>query len=76
MARNSSHSARDKSHSGDQNRKRNQLHWHGGGDTSPEGKVSTGLGVLGFIPGVGTAASALSVGFDVFRTAKEVRNCP
>lgn len=48
----------------------------GGGDTSPEGKVSTGLGVLGFIPGVGTAASALSVGFDVFRTAKEVRNCP
>jgi hypothetical protein len=44
-------------------------------DTSPEGLLSTGLTIAGFIPGVGQAASGLSIALDIFKTAKAVIHC-
>jgi RHS repeat-associated protein len=38
--------------------------------------VSTGLSVAGFIPGVGQAAAALSISYDIYKTAKAVSQCP
>jgi RHS repeat-associated protein len=46
------------------------------GDTSVEGRISTGLTVAGFIPGLGTAAAAGSIGVDAYITAKAVWQCP
>ena len=48
---------------------------NGLGDTSVEGVVSTGLTVAGFIPGAGQVVAGLSVGWDVFRTAKAIEQC-
>jgi hypothetical protein len=45
------------------------------GDTSAEGLVSTGLTVAGFIPGAGQVTAGLSVGWDVFRAVKAIRQC-
>ncbi len=44
-------------------------------DTSPEGLVSTGLTVAGFIPGANDVAAGLSIGLDVFKTIKAIRAC-
>jgi RHS repeat-associated protein len=46
------------------------------GDTSTEGRISTGLTVAGFIPGLGTAAATASIGVDGYKTWKAVRQCP
>ncbi|HEX3942411.1 MAG TPA: hypothetical protein VHX11_13075 [Acidobacteriaceae bacterium] len=46
------------------------------GDTSAQGRISTGLTVAGFILGVGTAAAAGSIGVDAYKTAKAVWQCP
>ena len=46
------------------------------GDTSVEGRISTGLTVAGFIPGLGTAAAAASIGVDGYKTWKAVSQCP
>lgn len=46
------------------------------GDTSVDGRISTGLTIAGFIPGVGTAAAAGSIGVDAYKTVKAVRQCP
>jgi hypothetical protein len=46
------------------------------GDTSVEGRISTGLTVAGFIPGLGTAAAASSIGVDGYKTWKAVSQCP
>jgi hypothetical protein len=43
--------------------------------TSSEGLVSTGLTVVGFIPGAGQVASGHSIGWDVYRAAKAIRKC-
>jgi RHS repeat-associated protein len=45
------------------------------GDTSPEGLVSTGLTVAGFIPGLGQAAAVGSIGVDVYKTVKAIGQC-
>jgi len=44
-------------------------------DTSPEGLVSTGLTVAGFIPGFGQAASIGSIILDTYKTAKAIGQC-
>jgi hypothetical protein len=44
-------------------------------DKSPEGLVSTGLTVAGFIPGAGQVVAGLSVGWDVFKTARAIAAC-
>jgi RHS repeat-associated protein len=44
-------------------------------DTSPEGLISTGLAVAGFIPVAGQVASGLSVAFDIYKTAKAISQC-
>ena len=44
-------------------------------DTSPEGLLSTGLTVAGFIPGLGAGASTLSLFHDIYVTAKAVSQC-
>ncbi len=46
------------------------------GDTSPEGLLSTGLTVAGFIPGLGQAASIGSIIMDTYKTAKAISQCP
>jgi RHS repeat-associated protein len=46
------------------------------GDTTVEGRISTGLTVAGFIPGLGTAAAASSIGVDGYKTWKAVSQCP
>lgn len=45
------------------------------GDTSPEGLVSTGLTVAGFIPGAGQISAGLSISWDIFRAVKAIRKC-
>lgn len=45
------------------------------GDTSVEGRISTGLTVAGFIPGLGTAAAAASIGVDLYTMTKAIRQC-
>jgi RHS repeat-associated protein len=45
------------------------------GDTSAEGLISTGLIVVGFIPGAGQIASGISLGWDIYRTAKAIGQC-
>ena len=44
-------------------------------DTATEGIVSTGLAISGFVPGWGTAVSAISLGWDLFKTAKAIGKC-
>jgi len=46
------------------------------GDTSVEGRISTGLTVLGFIPVLGTATAAASIGVDGYKTWKAISQCP
>jgi hypothetical protein len=46
------------------------------GDTSVEGRISTGLTVVGFIPVLSTAAAAGSIGVDAYKTVKAVTQCP
>jgi hypothetical protein len=45
------------------------------GDTSPEGLLSTGLTVAGFIPGLGQGAAIGSILIDTYKTAKAIRKC-
>ena len=45
------------------------------GDTSPEGLLSTGLTVAGFIPGAGQVASIGSIIVDTYKTAKAIGQC-
>jgi hypothetical protein len=44
-------------------------------DTSPEGLLSTGLTVAGFIPGAGQVASIGSIIVDSYKIAKAVGQC-
>ena len=44
-------------------------------DTSTTGLISTGLGIAGFIPGLGQAASVFSIGVDVYSGVRDVRSC-
>ena len=44
-------------------------------DTSPERLVSTGLTAAGFIPGAGQVVAGLSVGWDIFKTARAIAAC-
>jgi hypothetical protein len=44
-------------------------------DASPQGLISTGLTIAGFIPGFNDAAAVGSIGLDIFRTAKAIRAC-
>jgi hypothetical protein len=44
-------------------------------DTSVGGRISTGLTIAGFVPGVGTAAATVSIGLDLFTMAKAIRQC-
>jgi hypothetical protein len=44
-------------------------------DTSPEGLLSTGLTVAGFIPGAGQVASIGSIIVDTYKTAKAIGQC-
>lgn len=37
--------------------------------------MSTGLAVAGFIPGLGQASAAFSIGYDIYRTADEIGKC-
>jgi hypothetical protein len=45
-------------------------------DTSPEGMLSTGLTVAGFIPGLSDAAAGLSIALDIYKTAQAINLCP
>ena len=45
-------------------------------DTSPQGLISDGLTVAGFIPGLGQAAAIGSIIMDTYKTAKAVSQCP
>jgi hypothetical protein len=45
------------------------------GDTSPDGLISTGLTIAGFIPGLGQATSVLSIFHDAYVTAKAIGQC-
>ena len=44
-------------------------------DTSEDGLVSTGLGLLSLIPPIQEAAAMGSIGFDIYKTIKAVRAC-
>jgi hypothetical protein len=44
-------------------------------DTSGLGLASTALTITGFIPGLGQASAALSLGVDLFKTYKAVSAC-
>ena len=44
-------------------------------DTSPEGLLSTGLTIVGFIPGAGQVASIGSILLDTYKTAKAIGEC-
>jgi hypothetical protein len=44
-------------------------------DASPQGLISTGLTIAGFIPGAGQVVAGLSVGWDVFKTARAIAAC-
>jgi hypothetical protein len=46
------------------------------GDTSTQGRISTGLTVVGFIPGLGTLAAAASIVNDAIKTGIEIAKCP
>jgi hypothetical protein len=45
------------------------------GDTSVEGRISTGATVAGFIPGLGTGAAAVSLGVDSYKIYKAQSAC-
>jgi RHS repeat-associated protein len=45
------------------------------GDTSVQGRISTGLTVVGFIPGLGTLAAGASIVNDAIKTGMAVANC-
>ena len=45
------------------------------GDTSVEGRIQTGLTVVGFIPGAGTGAAAASLGVDAYKIYKAQSAC-
>lgn len=45
------------------------------GDTSVQGRLSTGLTVAGFIPGLGTLAAGASIVNDAIKTRMAVANC-
>ena len=45
-------------------------------DTSPQGLISDGLTVAGFIPGLGQAAAIGSIIMDTYKTAKAISQCP
>jgi hypothetical protein len=44
-------------------------------DTSPQGLISDGLTVAGFVPGLGQVAAGLSVFHDVYLTARAIGQC-
>lgn len=46
------------------------------GDTSVQGRISTGLTVAGFIPGLGTLAAGASIVDDAIKTGMDVAQCP
>jgi hypothetical protein len=46
------------------------------GDTSVQGRLSTGLTVAGFIPGLGTLAAGASIVNDAIKTGMDVYQCP
>jgi hypothetical protein len=46
------------------------------GDTSAQGRISTGLTVAGFIPGLGQAAAIGSIIIDTYKTTKAISQCP
>jgi hypothetical protein len=45
------------------------------GDTSVEGRISTGATLAGFIPGLGTGAAAVSLGVDAYKIFKAQSAC-
>ncbi len=45
-------------------------------DASPQGLISTGLTVAGFIPGIGQGASIGSIIRDTYKTAEAISQCP
>ena len=45
------------------------------GDTSPEGLVSTGLTIAGFMPGAGQVVAGLSIGWDIFGATRAIAQC-
>jgi hypothetical protein len=45
-------------------------------DTSPQGLISDGLTVAGFIPGLGQASAIGSIIMDTYKTAKAISQCP
>ena len=47
----------------------------GFGDTSAGGLLSTGLTIAAFIPGLNDVAAAVSVGRDLYKTAKAIGQC-
>ncbi len=46
------------------------------GDTSAQGRLSTGLTVAGFIPGPGTLAAGASIVNDAIKAGMTVAKCP
>lgn len=46
------------------------------GDTSTQGRISTGLTVAGFVPGLGTLAAGASIVNDAIKTGMAVAKCP
>jgi len=46
------------------------------GDTSVQGRLSTGLTVAGFVPGLGTLAAGASIVNDAIKTGMVVAKCP
>jgi hypothetical protein len=46
------------------------------GDNSPQGLISTGLTVVGFIPGLGQLAAGASIVNDAIRTGISISKCP
>ncbi len=46
------------------------------GDTSVQGRLSTGLTVAGFVPGLGTLAAGASIVNDAIKTGMAVAKCP
>ena len=46
------------------------------GDTSVEGRVSTGLTVAGFIPGLGQIAAGAEIVVDFAKTGMAIAKCP
>jgi RHS repeat-associated protein len=46
------------------------------GDTSVQGRISTGLTVAGFVPGLGTLAAGASIANDAIKAGMAVAKCP